>query len=75
MTASEAIREARRLAGITQEELADRLGLKRACVISNWEHGRRNAKTATLFRVLGACGMNGFYAADGWTVQRKKRPA
>jgi transcriptional regulator with XRE-family HTH domain len=49
------IREARRLAGLTQAELAERLGTAQSAV-SNWERGRDTPRVDTLARVLEACG-------------------
>ena len=49
------IREARRLAGLTQSELARRLGTAQSAV-SNWERGRDTPRVDTLARILEACG-------------------
>jgi transcriptional regulator with XRE-family HTH domain len=49
------IREARRLAGLTQAELARRLGTAQSAV-SNWERGRDTPRVDTLARILEACG-------------------
>jgi transcriptional regulator with XRE-family HTH domain len=49
------IRDARRLAGLTQGELAERLGTAQSAV-SNWERGRETPRVDTLARVLEACG-------------------
>jgi transcriptional regulator with XRE-family HTH domain len=49
------IREARRLAGLTQGELARRLGTAQSAV-SNWERGRDTPRVDTLARILEACG-------------------
>jgi transcriptional regulator with XRE-family HTH domain len=49
------IREARRLGGITQAELARRLGTSQSAV-SNWERGRDTPRVDTLARILEACG-------------------
>ena len=49
------IREARRLGGLTQAELARRLGTTQSAV-SNWERGRDTPRVDTLARVLEACG-------------------
>jgi transcriptional regulator with XRE-family HTH domain len=49
------IRDARRLAGLTQAELAARLGTAQSAV-SNWERGRDTPRVDTLARVLEACG-------------------
>lgn len=49
------IREARRLAGLTQAELARRLGTTQSAV-SNWERNRDIPRVDTLARILEACG-------------------
>jgi len=49
------IREARRLAGLTQTELARRLGTTQSAV-SNWERDRDIPRVDTLARILEACG-------------------
>ena len=49
------IREARTIAGLTQQELAERLGTKQS-VISRWERGIEVPRVDTLARILQACG-------------------
>ena len=49
------IREARRLGGLTQADLALRLGTTQSAV-SNWERGRDTPRVDTLARILEACG-------------------
>jgi len=49
------IREARRVGGLTQAELARRLGTTQSAV-SNWERGRDTPRVDTLARILEACG-------------------
>jgi len=49
------IREARRLGGLTQGDLARRLGTTQSAV-SNWERGRDTPRVDTLARILEACG-------------------
>jgi transcriptional regulator with XRE-family HTH domain len=49
------IREARRLGGLTQADLARRLGTNQSAV-SNWERGRDTPRVDTLARILEACG-------------------
>jgi transcriptional regulator with XRE-family HTH domain len=49
------IREARRLGGLTQADLARRLGTAQSA-ISNWERGRDTPRVDTLARILEACG-------------------
>jgi transcriptional regulator with XRE-family HTH domain len=71
MTPSEAIREARRLAGISQEELARRLGQKRPATISAYEVGRISPGAVALTKILDACGVSGGWdAQNGWFVCR-----
>jgi transcriptional regulator with XRE-family HTH domain len=50
-----AIRDARRRAGLTQTELAERSGTSQA-TISAYEHGAKTPSPATLERVLAAAG-------------------
>ncbi len=54
MTSGELIRRARLRAGISQEELADRLGMSRSS-IARWEVDRVEPGLSTLRRVLQAC--------------------
>jgi transcriptional regulator with XRE-family HTH domain len=49
------IREARAHAGLTQAELARRLGTKQS-VVSRWERGLDVPRVDTLGRILHACG-------------------
>jgi transcriptional regulator with XRE-family HTH domain len=49
------IRDARRLGGLTQTDLARRLGTTQSAV-SNWERGRDTPRVDTLARILEACG-------------------
>ena len=55
MTAAQVIREARLRAGLTQAELADRLGRERAQV-ARWEIGAQEPSFANLRSVVEACG-------------------
>lgn len=55
MKASSLIRRARLQAGISQAELATRLGTKQP-VVARWESGRRSPSFATVLRALRACG-------------------
>ena len=50
------IREARRHAGLSQSELAGRLGTTQSAV-SDWERGRDTPRVDTLGRILAACGL------------------
>lgn len=51
------IREARQKAGLTQSELASRLGTRQS-VVSRWEHGAEEPRLSTLDRILRACGFS-----------------
>lgn len=55
MTAAQLIREARLRAGLTQAELAARLGRERAQV-ARWEIGAQEPSFANLRSVIEACG-------------------
>lgn len=55
MTAAQIIREARLKAGLTQTELAERLGRERAQV-ARWELGGQEPSYANLSAVVEACG-------------------
>jgi len=58
MPPGERIRELRIKAGITQKDLADRMGLPRQQV-NVWETGVRTPKIENLKRVADALGING----------------
>jgi transcriptional regulator with XRE-family HTH domain len=49
------IRDARRIAGLSQQELATRLETSQS-VISRWERGQDSPRVDTLGRILQACG-------------------
>lgn len=53
----EFIREARKRAGISQQELAERLGTTQS-VIARWELGVRSPTVETLFDAVRACGLD-----------------
>ena len=55
MTKGECIREMRTQAGLTQQELGDRLGVTSAMICS-WESGKRNPNENTMRRIYGALG-------------------
>jgi transcriptional regulator with XRE-family HTH domain len=55
LDAGRLIREARELAGLSQAELAARIGTKQP-VISRWERGLESPRVDTLARLLQACG-------------------
>jgi transcriptional regulator with XRE-family HTH domain len=50
------IREARRRAGLSQRELADRVGTTQSA-IARWETGRSAPSLASLERLVRACGL------------------
>ena len=50
------IREARLRSGLTQEDLAERLGTSQS-VITRWESGQRSPTVETLVRAVRACGL------------------
>lgn len=57
MKGGELIREARLRAGLTQAEVARRLGTGQS-VIARWESGRRSPTFETVVRAIGACGFD-----------------
>ena len=69
MTAAQIIREARLKAGLTQTELASRLGRERAQV-ARWETGGQEPSFANLTAAVEACG----YALDVAIVERAPTP-
>jgi transcriptional regulator with XRE-family HTH domain len=50
------VREARRMAGLTQARLARRLGTTQS-VVARWESGRVSPTLETLTRIVQACGL------------------
>ena len=57
MRGGELIREARLRSGLSQQELADRLGTSQP-VIARWESGRRSPTVDALVRAVRACGLD-----------------
>jgi transcriptional regulator with XRE-family HTH domain len=57
MTSGSLIRQARLRRGLSQTELAERLGRDRA-QIARWEHGVNNPSFETLREVLKTCGFD-----------------
>jgi transcriptional regulator with XRE-family HTH domain len=55
-TFGENLREARRAAGLSQEELAKRAGIDRP-TISGYEHGKREPNMSTLVKLARALGV------------------
>jgi transcriptional regulator with XRE-family HTH domain len=56
MTAGDVIRRARRMAGLTQAELSERLGTKPS-VLSRWENGQVEPGFSAVVRVIEACNL------------------
>jgi DNA-binding XRE family transcriptional regulator len=52
---AECLKEQRRLAGLTQEELANKIGTKKS-YISKIENGRADIQLSTLFRIFAGLG-------------------
>ena len=52
---AETLREQRRLAGLTQQELADKIGTKKS-YISKLENGHADIQLSTLFRIFAGLG-------------------
>jgi len=52
---AECLKEQRRLAGLTQEQLATRIGTKKS-YISKIENGHADVQLSTLFRIFGGLG-------------------
>lgn len=57
MRGGEIIREARRRAGLSQDELAERLGTTQS-VITRWETGHRSPTFEKVVRAVRACGLD-----------------
>lgn len=55
MKASDLLRRARQAAGVTQAQLAERLGTAQS-VVARWESGSRSPSFDTIIRALRACG-------------------
>lgn len=69
MTAHALIRDARRFAGISQQQLADRMGTTQSAV-SRWERGHDEPRIRTLSQILTACGLKLVMAAEPDDVDR-----
>ena len=63
MTTGERIRQARKSAGMTQAELAHKLGIS-AAGIAQWENDLRNPKIETLRKLADALGVTPGYLLD-----------
>ena len=69
MTAAQIIREARLKAGLTQTQLAERLGRERAQV-ARWETGGQEPSFENVVAVVEACG----FALDVAIAERRDDP-
>lgn len=70
MQAGGLIREARRRAGLSQRELADRLGTQQPAV-ARWESGGDDPAFARVVAAVGACGLRlEMQLVDGASVDR-----
>jgi transcriptional regulator with XRE-family HTH domain len=56
MTGGQFIREARRRAGLSQQDLGQRAGIHQPA-IARWESGRAEPSLATVDRLVRACGL------------------
>ena len=66
MISGDLIREARRRAGLTQRQLAERAG-KAPSVIGRWERGEVKPPLETVVELIRACGLDlgfGIYESD-----------
>ena len=76
MTTGERIKAARKAAGLTQKQLAKKIGIPYQS-IGQWERGERNPKNETLLRIGNALGVNWGYLAGmsfgGESVEEAKR--
>jgi transcriptional regulator with XRE-family HTH domain len=70
MTSAQIIREARLKAGLTQTELAERLGRERGQV-ARWETGGQEPSFENLRSVVEACG----FALRAEVAEREETPA
>ena len=56
---AETLKEQRRLAGLTQQELADKIGTKKS-YISKLENGHADVQLSTLFRIFAGLGKRAY---------------
>jgi transcriptional regulator with XRE-family HTH domain len=70
-SAAQLIQDARRAAGLTQAELADRLRTTQS-VVSRWERGRDEPRLSTLDRIMRACGRRLSLQVEDDTVDRSQ---
>jgi DNA-binding transcriptional regulator YiaG len=54
---AQSIQKQRRTQGLTQKQLADRLGVSQA-MVSQWENGEENFTVTTLVRISSALGLS-----------------
>ena len=53
---AQSIQEQRRIQGLTQKQLAERLGVSQA-MVSQWENGEENFTASTLVKISSALGL------------------
>ncbi len=70
MTTGQRIKEARKKAGMTQSELAQKLGISYVGV-SQWENDLRNPKYETLQRIAAALGVDVNWLMNGRTLEQR----
>ncbi len=70
---AEAVRQARQRAGLSQAELAERLGLRQSSV-SQWERGVTKPKTVHLLALADALGINLLDQLAGTTDPERGHP-
>lgn len=58
METSFRIRELRKAIGISQQELADKLGYKSGAAITMWENGTRNPPSSILPKIANVLGVS-----------------
>lgn len=70
MTTGERIKAARKQVGMTQAELAQKLGISYVGV-SQWENDLRNPKIETLQRIAAALGVDVNWLMNGQTLEQR----
>ena len=70
MTLNEKIKNARKAAGLTQQQLADATGIDRQ-VYSMYERGARNPRLEKLKKIADACGVALDYFGDTESLQKR----
>lgn len=67
------IRDARKAAGLTQEELAERMGTS-SVAVAQWETGRRNPKMGTVSKLAAALGVDAAELVPELKTLLKEKP-